>query len=171
MSGASSVSVGVLVILIAVALDLGHVGRRSWGDTAAAVLMTLGTFSVMLGSGASRDLQEWLVGTTASGLEAATVQASVTDARFVASGLVSLLFLIEVLAIIPAGAGGRFKDIAGRFSFEPRKGWRINWKVCAIGIPLGMLAPMADLPGSVVAIANWLWTTVWAFGAALGGGA
>lgn len=171
MSGASSVSVGVLVILVAVALDLGHVGRRSWGDTVAAVFMTLGTFSVMLGSGASRDLQEWLVHSTASGLEAATVQASVTDARFVASGLVSLLFMVEVLALMPAGSGGRFKDLAGRLSFEPRAGWRVNWKIYAIGIPLGMLAPMADLPGSVVAIGDWAWSTVWAFAAALGGGA
>lgn len=171
MSGASSVSVGVLVMVIAVALDLGQVGRRSWGDAAAMVLMTLGTFSVMLGSGASRDLQEWLVGATASGLDAATVQASITDARFVASGLVSALFIGSMLGVIPSGKGGRLKDVAGRFNFEPRTGWRLNWKVYGCGIPLGMLVPMADLPGSLWAIANWLWATVWAFGAALGGGA
>jgi len=165
----SSVSVGVAVILTAVAIDWHHIGRKSWGDVAAAWLMVLGVFSVMLGSGASKELQGWLIGTTAAGLEAATVRASATDARFVASWIVILGIAWLILATIPIGKGGRARDIAGRVSLEPRAGWRLNWKVYAT-IPLGMCVPMADVPASLWAVANWLWTTVWAFGAALGGG-
>lgn len=171
MSGASAMSVGVLALLVGIGLDLARIGSRSWGDTAAFILVTLGIFSTMRGSGASRELEAWLIDTTGAGLEAATVQASATDARFVASGLVSMLFIGGVLAIIPEGMGGKFASIATRFSFAPRSGWRLNWKVYAVGIPLGMLVPLADLPGSVIALLNWAWVTVWAFGAALGGGA
>lgn len=169
VSGASAVSVGVLAILVAVGLDAARIGSRSWGDATAFVLLTLGVFSTMSGSGAAADLQAALIDTTAAGLEAATVQASVTDARFVASGLVTLLFLGGLLSIIPDGMGGRFAAVASRFTLAPRAGWRLNWKVYVIGIPLGMLVPLADLPGSVLALLQWAWVTVWAFAAALGG--
>ena len=86
MSAGSSISIGVLALILAVALDAAHVGRRSWGDSCAAVLWTLGVFSVMTGTPAARDLERWLIGATTSGLEAATVTASLADARFVASG-------------------------------------------------------------------------------------
>lgn len=171
MSGASAVSVGVLAIVLAVAIDAMRVGSRSWGDTTAGWVLTLGVFSTMSGSGAAREMQARLIDTTAAGLDAATVQASATDARFVASGLVSLLFIVMTLMTIPEGMGGKFAGLASRFDFHPRSGWRLNWKIYAMGIPLGMLAPLADLPGSAWALLNWLWVTAWAFGVALGGGA
>jgi len=65
----------------------------------------------------------------------------------------------------------RFAALASRFTLHPRAGWRLNWKVYAVGIPLGMLVPLADLPGSALALINWAWVTIWAFGAALGSGA
>jgi hypothetical protein len=169
MSGASAVSVGVLAIIVAIGLDAARTGGR--GDATAFVLLTLGVFSTMSGSGAAASLEASLIDTTAAGLEAATVQASATDARFVASGLVSMLFIGGVLSIIPEGMGGRFAAFASRFTLHPRSGWRLNWKVYVIGIPLGMLVPLADLPGSALALLNWAWVTVWAFGAALGSGA
>jgi len=171
VSGASAVSVGVLAIIVAIGLDAARIGSRSWGDATAFVLLTLGVFSTMSGSGAAASLEASLIDTTAAGLEAATVQASATDARFVASGLVSMLFIGGVLSLIPEGMGGRFAPLASRFTLAPRSGWRLNWKIYVIGIPLGMLVPLADLPGSALALVNWAWVTIWAFGAALGSGA
>lgn len=168
MSAGSTISIGVLALIVAVATDALRVGTRSWGDAFAFVLWTLGVFSVMSGTPAARDLERWLVGATADALDGATVTASLTDARFVASGLVSLLFIIGLLSIMPDGMGGPLAAFASRMTMAPRAGWRLNYKVYLIGTPLGMLVPLADLPGAALALLGWLWTTLWAFGTALG---
>lgn len=168
----SPIATGVLLILVAVAIDALRAGSRSWGDSAALALLTLGAFRVWAGSPASRQVEAWMLGTTASALDSAQVRASTADTRAIVTALVGLLAVFAILSIIPEHlvSGGALSMLTTRLSLAPRAGWRLNWKVYALGIPLGMLAPVADIPGTVVLVVGGLVGILPDFFAALGGG-
>lgn len=168
----SAVATGVLLILAAVVIDALRAGSRSWGDSAALVLLTLGVFRVWAGSPASRSLEAWLVGTTAGALDSAQVRASTTDSRAIVTAIVSILAVVAIASIIPEHlvGGGAFAALATRLNLAPRTGWRLNWKVYALGVPLGLLAPVADVPGTVLLVLGGVAGILPDFLAALGGG-
>lgn len=156
---ASSIAAGVLLIVLAVVIDALRAGSRSWGDAVALVFLTLGVFRVCAGSPIAESFEAWLSGATAGALSGANVGTSASDVRPIVTALVSILAVIAVLSVIPPSlAGARLKLLAIRFNLDPRQGWRLNWKVYALGLPLGLLAPTADIPGTAVLIVVGAWS-------------
>ena len=156
---ANAAAVGVVLFITGVLVDYWHVGRRSWGDACALVLVTFGAWSLWAHTSVATTTGKHLIDSSRWLLDTVGLRPTTADAVGLATSGMSLLAVYAVLAIVPSGAftnipmvGMALSAAASRCTLVGRESSRINWKIYAIGLPLGVLAPVADVPGTAVLV-------------------